>query len=379
MRIVFCIYDWVESKLPLQPWLTIGKVAERLAQRGHAVHVLTDAAEPVRLEGVEAQNIGSLRGSNAAKIETVLAGLRPDALVMLPTPLNIATTSWLGSRSGCRRVGFASYPFYTWRELARAAWRLPWRDVRQYLRHLLIPAPMWRLALRRRLDAMVAQSETTAVRLTTVTGGTLPCHWIQPGIDLREWPLVQQGSDSDRRGGLTLLYLGAATAIRGFDVALEAMTRVDDASVRLRVLARGADRESLKRIRAAVARHGLGDRVDVEGGWIERARLAQAIQNADAVLQPFVLVPSELPVTAMEVIACGTPVIGSAIDGLPSTIGSAGTVVAQGDATALAEAIMRFAQSAQVREAWRAGCLRQREAMLDWGAVTDRWEAVLRG
>jgi glycosyltransferase involved in cell wall biosynthesis len=81
----------------------------------------------------------------------------------------------------------------------------------------------------------------------------------------------------------------------------------------------------------------------------------------------------------MEVIACGTPVIGSIIDGLPSTIGPAGTVIRPGSASVLADVILRYAQDMQLQMAWREGCLRQREAMLDWDAVTERWEAVLRG
>jgi len=378
MRVAFCIYDWVEAKLPLQPWLSIRMVAERLAGSGHGIHVLTDAREPAGMDNLEVHRVDSLRGSNAARIGPVLDRLRPDALVMLPTPLNLVTSGWLDALPGCRRVGFASYPFYNRQELIRAAWHLPWRDVSQYLRHLPVPVRAWRSALCNRFEAIIAQSETTAARLAEVTGGKLPCHCIQPGIELQSWPL-RQDHESAGDGRVRLLYLGAATAIRGFDVALESMTLIGDLPVQLRVLARGADGAALERIRATVAGRGLSGRVEVEGGWMDRDRLVREIRCADAVLQPFVLVPSELPVTAMEVIACGTPVIGTALDGLPSTIGPAGTVVAQGSARALAGAIGKFARSQSLRLEWYAGCRQQREAMLGWDAVSARWEAVLHG
>lgn len=376
MRIAVCIYDFVPAKLPLQPWLTLHRVAQCLALRGHSVHIVSDAAAPARIEGVESHAVTSLRGSNAAEMRALLGALQPDAVIFLPTPLNAATASWLDGLA-CRRIGFASYPFYTAGELWTAARRIGLADVKQYLRHLLVPGPVWTRAMKRHLHAVVAQSATTAARLTNLLGGSPAASYIPPGIDLAQWHYHAPADAMD--GSTRLLYLGAAIPIRGFGIALDALARVEDARVQLRVLARGADDDSLAAIRAAIAGRGLETRVEVDGGWIERERLIEEIHAADAVLQPFVLVPSELPVTAMEVIACGTPVIGSAIDGLPSTIGPAGTVAAQGSAAALAAAIRQFAESAQVRTAWRAGCRRQREAMLDWEAVTERWEAILHG
>lgn len=376
MRIVFCIYDFSEVKLPLQPWLTIVRVAEGLVLRGHVVHIVTDAAEPAAFNGLVVHKVASLRGTHSMEVAALLATLSPQALVFLPTPLNLVTTGWLDGVKNCRRVGFASYPFYNFAELVRAWRRLPWPDVSPYLRHLLVPGASWRAAGCRRFDAVIAQSQTTATRLGQAFGSGVGVHAIPPGIDLADWP---QRFGTVNAGSVRLLYLGAATAIRGFDLALEAVAQVPDAAVGLRVLARGADATALARIHAKIARLGIETQVTVVGGWIDRAQLVEEIHAADVVLQPFVLVPSELPVTAMEVIACGTPVIGSAIDGLPSTIGTAGTVARQGSASELAAAISRFAQNAQVRSAWRDGCGQQRDAMLSWDKVAEQWEGVLCG
>ncbi len=364
--------------LPLQPWLTMCRVAEGLARRGHSVHVVSDVAEPAELDGVESHSVASLRGSNAAEMLALLTSLAPDALVFMPTPLNIATASWLDGLD-CRCVGFASYPFYNSRELMTAIRCIGWPDVKQYLRHLLVPGPVWKRALRRRMHALIAQSVTTNDRLCHILGDKSRGRYIPPGIELADWPLIPETDAVEATGsdGVKLLYLGAALAIRGFYIVLDALARIQDQSVSLRVLARNADSEDVKRIRAAVERRGLAGRVEIEGGWIDRQQLIDEIKTADAVLQPFVLVPSELPVTAMEVIACGTPVIGSAIDGLPSTIGPAGCTVAQGDSAMLAETVIRFVREAQLRNEWRAGCLQQRDAMLDWDSVTEKWEAVL--
>jgi glycosyltransferase involved in cell wall biosynthesis len=377
MRVVFCIYDFVDEKLRLQPWLTVRRVAEGLSLRGHSVCVLTDTGNPARVDGIEVQAVASLRGSNSSEVRARLVRLQPNALVFLPTPLNIVTASWLDGMT-CRCIGYASYPFYNTYELARAVRCLAWSEVRQYLRHLLVPRSLWLRYMHRRLHTLVAQSATSGKRLENLLEGKPPTRCIPPGIDLSDWPC----SSGERRAGrsvVKLLYLGAASRIRGFDLALRAIVLADDHRIHLKVLARGADPSVVAGIRADVHRYGLDGRVEVEGDLVDRQRLVSEIQEADAVLQPFILVPSELPVTAMEVIACGTPVIGSAIDGLPSTIGPAGTIIKQGSADALAKAIKCLANDASVLVQWREGCRQQRSAMYGWDAVTDQWESLLRG
>ncbi len=377
MRIVFCIYNFVEDKLPLQPWLTINRLAEGLSARGHDIHIVTDVALPAKIVDVELHSVASLRGSNKDEVASLLSALAPDALVYLPTPLSVATASWLDDVR-CRKVGFASYSFYTGREIFTALRLLGLKEVKQYFRHLLVPAWVWLRAFKTRQHVVVAQSETTAVRLRSMLKNRVDALCIPPGIDLGCWPINDQESDSSGNV-IRLLYLGSAIPIRGFHVALDAMTKVRSPSVKFRVLARGADAEDMGRIQNEIDRRNLGKRVELKGGWIERDELVAEIHRADAVLQPFVLVPSELPVTAMEVIACGTPVIGSSIDGLPSTIGAAGTVTRQGDAGALADAIDALAHNPEIYQAWHTACLKQRESMLEWSDVIDQWEAVLRG
>lgn len=377
MRIVFCIYDFTFSNLPLQPWMTILKVAEGLARRGHTIHIITDATQPFAPSGVSVHSVRSLRGSHAPEMGALLATLAPEALVYLPTPLNLVTTRWLDKLRGCRRIGFASYPFYNFSELARAWRRLPLASVKPYIRHLLVPSISWRAAGHHRCEAIIVQSRTTAERLERSFATSTPVHTIAPGIDLGNWPWRPA---EDHGGTVQLVYMGAVRAVRGFEVAMEAMSRLpEESDISLRVLARGADEATLEEIETAILRRNIQSRITVIGGWIDREELVREIHNADAVLQPFVLVPSELPVTAMEVIACGTPVIGSAIDGMPSTIGPAGAVTRQGCPVALADLIVKFSHDYDLRRAWRDGCIVQRAAMLDWDSITLKWEEVLRG
>ena len=158
---------------------------------------------------------------------------------------------------------------------------------------------------------------------------------------------------------------------------LDAMTRLRGQNIKLKVLARGADTAALEQIDAQVRRRGLADCVEVVGGWLDQTHLVEEIQAATAVLLPFVLVPSELPVSAMEAIACGTPVITTNIDGLPSTVGSAGLVVDQGSSEQLARAMLDLYSDRARLERCREACTQQTEQMNSWGEMGGQWEEVL--
>jgi len=101
------------------------------------------------------------------------------------------------------------------------------------------------------------------------------------------------------------------------------------------------------------------------------------IQAATAVLLPFVVVPSELPVSAMEAIACGTPVISTNIDGLPSTVGKAGLIVKQGSSKQLAQAMLDLHADRKRLTHCREACIQQTGKMKTWQEMGAQWEEVL--
>ena len=68
MKAVFCIYNFVQEKLPLQPWLTIYEVASRMAVDGHDVYIVTDTHDAASSHQLKVHVVSSLRGSNKTEI-----------------------------------------------------------------------------------------------------------------------------------------------------------------------------------------------------------------------------------------------------------------------------------------------------------------------
>ena len=103
-----------------------------------------------------------------------------------------------------------------------------------------------------------------------------------------------------------------------------------------RVLFAGAspgDRAALAR---AAAREGIGEAL-AYAPRLDDARLATLVRGARAVLLPTVSDAAGL--SAIEAIACGTPVVASAVGALPEIIGAAGILVEPRDSGRLASAL----------------------------------------
>lgn len=377
MKVLFCVYGYSPKVEPLQPWLTVHEVASVLIDAGWEVHLLTDVNEAPTLAGLRHHWVRTMRPTNVEEVRAVLEQVEPDRVLVLSTPLNLMVGGWY-KHVRCKLIAFMGYPFYSHAELARALPHLRRDDMVTYGRHALIPKVVWSGTLRRYYSAVIAQSPRTARRVAASAGGSLAEYAIPAGLDLDFWKPCLEGTRRSQNV-LRFLYVGSAKAIRGFNVLLDAFRKLDRADVELRILARGSTPDEVIDLQRMIdARVGpVRDRVEIIGGWMDRDRYREELRAADVVTLPFVLVPSELPVSVIECIACGTPVIGTDIDGLPDAIGTAGVVVRSGSIKALETAMRELVESPSTLEGLRLNCLEARNRMFDWGWVGREWLRVL--
>ena len=377
MRVLFCVYGYSPEVERLQPWLTVHQVASVLIASGWEVHLLTDMDKRPSLDGMQHHYVRTMRPSNAAEVRTVLDDVAPDRVIVLTTPLNLMFSSWY-KFVRCELVAFLAYPFYTHAELIRALPHLRREDFVAYGRHALVPKWLWAKTLRNYYSTVIAQSSRTAMRVASAAGPTVKAYSLHAGLDLDFWVPAKAG-EAGKSGTVRFLYVGSAKAIRGFNVLLKAFRRLGNQDVELRILARGASpgevSELRRRIDAGVG--AMRNRIAIVGGWIERESYREELRAADVVVLPFVLVPSELPVSVIECIACGTPVIATDIDGLPDAVGSAGLIVRSGSAAALTEAMRGLVGNPARIELLRRHCAEARTEMRDWRGVGREWLQVL--
>jgi glycosyltransferase involved in cell wall biosynthesis len=159
-------------------------------------------------------------------------------------------------------------------------------------------------------------------------------------------PALAVPAAPERRG---LVFAGRITRQKALGTALEAIARVPEAD--LLVLGDGPDRERLERHATEL---GLNGRVRFAGS-VPRADVLRAFAAADALVLSSDW--ENFPHTAVEALALGTPLIATAVGGVPEIVvdGVNGLLVPPGSPDALAEAIGRFTGSAELRAQLAAG------------------------
>src|SRR5688572_5944599 len=163
-----------------------------------------------------------------------------------------------------------------------------------------------------------------------------------------------------RYEGFTVLSVGNLVPLKGHDLVIEAVARIPDA--RLVVIGEGPCATPLRRL---IAARGLEQRVSMLGN-VSQAELVQHYNAADAL----VLASSSegMPNVVLESLACGTPVIGTAVGGIPELITSpeAGLIVPDRNAAWIAQAIQ------ELRRAYPDRLRTRRHALkFNWKTTVD--------
>jgi glycosyltransferase involved in cell wall biosynthesis len=156
-------------------------------------------------------------------------------------------------------------------------------------------------------------------------------------------------SRAEARGSLgiegpMLVSAGRLSAAKALDVALRALAAAE--GVTLVVAGDGPERESLERLAAEL---GLAERVRFVGP-LPRDEVLALYVAADAALLSSAW--ENFPHSVVEALAVGTPVISTAVGGVPEVVedGVNGLLVPSGDVDALAGAIRRLTAEPGLRE-----------------------------
>lgn len=168
-------------------------------------------------------------------------------------------------------------------------------------------------------------------------------------------PVIWMGVDTDRfrppahdtareKGApLKVATVARLNRTKGHRFFLEAMAllRNEGVDIGYTIAGDGPERDAIE---AEVARLGLGDRVEFLGSVGEDEVLA-LLQSVDALALTSFAQGEAAPVTVMEAMACGLPVVCSVIGGTPDMIenGHDGVLVPQCDPDAIADATRRIA------------------------------------
>jgi D-inositol-3-phosphate glycosyltransferase len=193
----------------------------------------------------------------------------------------------------------------------------------------------------------------------------VPC-----GVDVKQFVGAEDGFRPDRSGRYEhrLLSVGRLVPRKGFDTVIEALQELPGAELLIAGGAEGADEPERDRLLRLARRLRLDERVRLVG-QVPHLEMPALLQSADVVIcapwyEPFGIVP-------LEAMACGVPVVASAVGGLQDTVADSvtGLLVPPRNPSALATAVKSLLEDPQRRAAYgRAG--RERvERRYTWSRV----------
>jgi len=179
---------------------------------------------------------------------------------------------------------------------------------------------------------------------------------------------------------VTALLVGRLVEKKGFEFAIRALALLaPESPVQFRIVGDGPLRGELESLASEL---GVAERVTFLG-WRTNNEVAEEMRAADLLLVPSVTAEDGdiegMPVVALEAMATGLPVIGSAHSGIPEVVadGRTGFVVAERDAAGIARALEELCNPALRRVLGKAG--RERvEGPFARSALTEQWVSLLR-
>jgi D-inositol-3-phosphate glycosyltransferase len=253
-------------------------------------------------------------------------------------------------------------------------------SVKAYYQGARDTSPPGRIAAERQLGQECAQiiatcrDEVDELGRLGVPRGTVsvvPC-----GVDTTSF---RPGGAALRRGpGGRLLVLGRLVARKGIDTAIDAVALLPGTEL---VVAGGPDRAALpedpeyRRLRGIAHRRGVANRVFFTGA-VPRPRVPELIRCVDLVVctpwyEPFGITP-------LEAMACGVPVVASAVGGLTDSVvhGSTGLLVPPRDAGMTAAAAATLLADSAMRAAFGRAGVRRARRWYSWPRVAAQTENV---
>ncbi len=208
--------------------------------------------------------------------------------------------------------------------------------------------------------------ELVRMGLPRSRASVVPC-----GVDLTTF--TPDGEVAHRTARRRIVSVGRLVPRKGFDLAIAALPSLPDTEL---VIVGGPDAGPLdkapevRRLRAIADRVGVADRVHLPG-LVSREQMPALLRSADAVVctpwyEPFGIVP-------LEAMACGVPVVATAVGGLTDTVvdGVTGMLVPPRNPMELAAALRRLLGDASLCESFGLAGADRVRARYSWDRVAS--------
>jgi len=375
VRIASIAFDYRLENLRLLPWRYIHELSKQLLELNHEVVVVTDGYPRLPKNGdvdgvpvIRLRHVRHFPSSNFDEITETMAEVKPDAVLWL-----MGLTSFFQKRLyetlGYSIVALVCSPVYSPYELLRNLGAINTIQNAGILMTNFAETFIPRYFVRGtfNLDAIklvVTMSRRNKERLEEigVKPDKLVC--VPPGVDplFLERPSLEdvEKTKAEICDGIDdcflATYLGPPLNIRGIDTLLLAVKLAFKKSsilsrFRVLILSREQGEEyhvHKERLLSLVNKLGLSKIVKLKHGFLSEEEVKVHLAASNLVVLPFKHVISDMPISIMEGMSLGTPVLSTDLDGIPELLcDGRGLIIKPGDFRRLAELIAYYSENTE--------------------------------
>ncbi len=384
MRVLFYCHNFTLKNARLMPWRYIYEIAYGLKVSGHEITVLSEGQQnddKWQVHELEVRAVGSgglFSNQNLALMNDA------DYIVWSASPLTPILKSRL-SGINSKIILLYTGPFYRIAEIIRAQrCSVPFKQLLTHYKNAVVPlsltvnlinsdAIVRTVALSNKNAAILKRAGTRVKKITV----------IPPGHNSENMEVT---SMSELRKKLNLpgpakilSYMGSLYEIRGVALLIEAfkLVSLQNENLILLILARTDNSADIVQLKHRIAELGVESKLIVIPGLLPPDTVKEYVLASDVVVLPFVLVPSDMPLGALEAMAMGKPVISTDIDGMPEMIEGRGGVVPPGNVKALAKAMAALCSDQDLYDRSRNECIKFMQTYPSWDVVADSFNNLL--
>ncbi|QIO24115.1 glycosyltransferase family 4 protein [Haloarcula sp. JP-L23] len=379
MNVAVVCFGFEPSNLRKQPWRYVHELVTNLPEDGLELTVITDV-DRSETAGIEIRTVEKILGATGPTSEVLTAIQRedPDVVVSLIGSTNFVRPSTIASATDKPTVGIFAGPLYSLSEILNVGLGELYRNHPYLAVHLAGSlAPDW--AIRTRSAAFTHIVTLTAENKTRLrsAGVDTPISAIPPGID--EFDLKRPArpdidavrEELNPEGVPMILYFTSPLTLRGTDTLVKAFARVRRTRpCKLVVLSRqdggGLTRDEKYIQRLAIER-SVGNSLDLVPRNLSPEGVKTYLTAADIVALPFKIVQASVPISILEAMSMGKPVVSTKTAGIPELLDDERQLVEPADLSSLTQALYSLVSRDDLRE--RIG-VRNRDRMQGY----QRWD-----
>lgn len=378
MTILFYTTELCRGRERLMPWRTVIEVAKGMQQRNHETFIINgvghgDDFTAYEYEGITIQSVGK----DIEELTHIALTLQADAIFV--------ECKWRDGIKGfapLRKLSCGKFAYFT-----GGVYDLHSTYLLTMLGGLSAARPYWMESMmpkglinHRLMQAgfggAIGLTPYTTERLEDCGISRAVC--ILPGKD--DFDTIPSDDSLVEKYGLKgkrfLCFTGAPNPTRGSQLLLKAIDKSNVKDLRVAFLIRkdvGSDFNSFEDAYKGIAHK---ERIVLVRERLTRNQLKAFFENAWYVVLPFIVIPSEIPLTFFEVMSCGTPIITFANGGTSRYLKD-GLLIVDKSESGMAEGL---------KEAWLDDSLRYNKSTMTkyimgghptWEAVTGKWLSLI--